>query len=125
MESNSIMVHPTIALLKNRAKKNRNKMSQQKGTLDTTPGTFRYNSTNGFTFEPNRGLNGKNNHYHSNVKLNNNKTQFSMKWAPWEEWGPWMTIHQTFPLRIVYTNMPRASTPERKRRRRRIPPHTP
>jgi hypothetical protein len=127
MESNSIMVHIHIALLKNRAERNNTKRSQQKGTLDNTHGTFRYNNTNGFTFEPTRGNNVKNNHYHSNIKFNNQKTQFSMRWAPWEDWGHWMPVRDaTFPLNIKYINLPVVhSTHQKRRKRGRNPPPTP
>ena len=121
MKSNIIMVHPHIALLKNRANRNNTQQSQQRGTLDNTHGTFRYN-TNGFTFEPSRGNNAKN---HSNVKFNNNKTQFSIKWAPWEEWGPWRPVSGTFPLNIKYIGLPNHGTPQKKRRLMRQPPTPP
>jgi len=117
------MVHGHIALLKNKAQKNNSQRAQQRGTLDNSVGTFRYNATNGFTFEPDRGNNV--NHLHSNFKFNDNKTQFSMRWSPWEAWGLMGPLLPGFPLNIKYTNLTPHPTPKRKKRRLTRPPTPP
>jgi len=117
MESNTIMVHPHIALLKNRANRNNTQRSQQKGTLNRSHGTFHYDATNqgnGFVFKANRGY---------QVAFTNNLNKHRRKYGP--QWTEWLST-QGIPTAITYINLPVHSTPEKKRRRTlpiSTPPH--